>query len=215
MHACVHACTYTHKHTHNACKLTAACGALARALLVHAVTHVGRAGGVPVAVYGLSQGLSDSLRGRIRDDESDTGGIGGTLAGNALSIAAMRATLEHVLTDEAFRCGSTAGCSCSHAALASWLAAMPLPERSGMRWAALHATMWSHACCRAYPAAPSCRHMIALGERFEKGVQSVIDQYRIPFIVKRLGCRVEYWPRSTPPRNGAEAAAAIDAELDR
>ena len=30
------------------------------------------------------------------------GGVGGTLAGNALSLAAMRATLEHVLTDEAF-----------------------------------------------------------------------------------------------------------------
>ena len=30
------------------------------------------------------------------------GGVGGTLAGNALSVAAMRATLEHVLTDEAF-----------------------------------------------------------------------------------------------------------------
>ena len=28
--------------------------------------------------------------------------MGGTLAGNALSVAAMRATLEHVLTDAAF-----------------------------------------------------------------------------------------------------------------
>jgi len=33
---------------------------------------------------------------------SDVGGIGGTLSGNALSLAAMRATLSHVLTDEAF-----------------------------------------------------------------------------------------------------------------
>jgi glutamate-1-semialdehyde 2,1-aminomutase len=30
------------------------------------------------------------------------GGVGGTLAGNALSLAAMRATLEHVLTQKAF-----------------------------------------------------------------------------------------------------------------
>jgi glutamate-1-semialdehyde 2,1-aminomutase len=30
------------------------------------------------------------------------GGVGGTLAGNALSLAATRATLDHVLTDEAF-----------------------------------------------------------------------------------------------------------------
>jgi glutamate-1-semialdehyde aminotransferase len=33
---------------------------------------------------------------------SDVGGIGGTLAGNALSLAAARATLEEVLTEEAF-----------------------------------------------------------------------------------------------------------------
>ncbi|MCX6451205.1 MAG: aspartate aminotransferase family protein, partial [Actinobacteria bacterium] len=32
----------------------------------------------------------------------DTGGSGSTLAGNALSLAAMRATLSKVLTDEAF-----------------------------------------------------------------------------------------------------------------
>ena len=35
-------------------------------------------------------------------DQIDTGGIGGTLAGNALSLAAMRATLNYVLTPEAF-----------------------------------------------------------------------------------------------------------------
>ena len=33
---------------------------------------------------------------------TDVGGIGGTLSGNALSLRAMRATLEHVLTEEAF-----------------------------------------------------------------------------------------------------------------
>ena len=35
-------------------------------------------------------------------DYEDTGGVGGTLAGNAFSLAAMRATLEQVLTEEAF-----------------------------------------------------------------------------------------------------------------
>jgi glutamate-1-semialdehyde 2,1-aminomutase len=35
-------------------------------------------------------------------DLDDVGGIGGTLAGNALSTAAMRAVLAHVLTDDAF-----------------------------------------------------------------------------------------------------------------
>ncbi|MGA7472480.1 MAG: hypothetical protein WBW60_07100, partial [Candidatus Sulfotelmatobacter sp.] len=35
-------------------------------------------------------------------EDCDVGGIGGTLAGNALSLAAMRATLTKVLTKEAF-----------------------------------------------------------------------------------------------------------------
>jgi glutamate-1-semialdehyde 2,1-aminomutase len=35
-------------------------------------------------------------------DLVDVGGVGGTLAGNALSVAAMHATLERVLTDDAF-----------------------------------------------------------------------------------------------------------------
>jgi len=37
-----------------------------------------------------------------RDERADVGGIGGTVAANVLSLAAMRATLDEVLTDEAF-----------------------------------------------------------------------------------------------------------------
>lgn len=57
------------------------------------------AGGVPAAVYGFSAEVAERMARIIREDESDTGGIGGTLAGNALSLAAMRATLEEVLTE--------------------------------------------------------------------------------------------------------------------
>jgi glutamate-1-semialdehyde 2,1-aminomutase len=57
--------------------------------------------------------------------------------------------------------------------------------------------------------------MIPLAERFEQGVESVIEQHELPWIVKRLGCRAEYWFRPTPPRNGGEAAAAVDFELDQ
>ena len=46
--------------------------------------------------------MADRIRAATTDEEADTGGIGGTLAGNALSLAAMRATLEHVLTEEAY-----------------------------------------------------------------------------------------------------------------
>jgi glutamate-1-semialdehyde 2,1-aminomutase len=65
---------------------------------------VGKAigGGVPAAAYGLSAELAERVAGRRDADLVDTGGVGGTLAGNALSVAATRATLEQVLTDEAF-----------------------------------------------------------------------------------------------------------------
>ena len=59
-------------------------------------------GGIPAGGYGLSAELSERLLGRADLDLIDMGGVGGTLAGNALSVAAMRATLEHVPTDEAF-----------------------------------------------------------------------------------------------------------------
>jgi glutamate-1-semialdehyde 2,1-aminomutase len=83
------------------------------------------------------------------------------LAGNALSVAAVRATLSEVLTDEAY-------------------------ER-----------------------------MIPLAGRWADGVQGVIDEFDLPWVVKRLGCRAEYWPRPVPPRNGGEAAQDEDEQLDR
>ena len=116
--------------------------------------------GIPSAAYGVSQGMADRIYAEVDWMNADVGGTGGTLAGNALSLAAMRATLGEVLTDEAF-------------------------ER-----------------------------MIALGERFEQGVQEVIDTRGLPFHVTRLGCRVEYLFRPDRARNGSEAAAAQDDELD-
>jgi glutamate-1-semialdehyde 2,1-aminomutase len=119
------------------------------------------AGGVPAAVYGLSAAVADRVKALSRVEESDTSGIGGTLAGNALSLAAMRATLERVLTEAAYA------------------------------------------------------RTIPLAERFAAGVEGVIREKGLPWIVKRLGCRAEFWFRATPPKNGGEAAPAVDAELDR
>jgi glutamate-1-semialdehyde 2,1-aminomutase len=59
------------------------------------------AGGIPAGAFGLSAGLADRILRDETADIVDTGGVGGTLAGNALSVAAMRATLEQVLTDAA------------------------------------------------------------------------------------------------------------------
>ncbi len=118
-------------------------------------------GGMPVAAYGMSEAVAAQVHESIARDEADTGGIGGTLSGNALALAATRATLEHVLTEEYY--------------------------------------------ARSIP----------LADRFLAGVRGVIDEFGVPWTVQRLGNRAEYWFRPTPARNGGEAAAAIDADLDR
>jgi glutamate-1-semialdehyde 2,1-aminomutase len=59
-------------------------------------------GGVPIGTYGVTSELAERISGQEDADYEDTGGVGGTLAGNALSLAAARATLGEVLTDEAF-----------------------------------------------------------------------------------------------------------------
>ena len=127
------------------------------------VLTVGKAigSGIPSAAYGFTEEVAARIDAAIGVDDSDVGGVGGTLAANVLSLAAMRATLTHVLTDEAF-------------------------ER-----------------------------MIALGERFEQGVASVIAEQSLPWHVTRLGCRVEYLFRPERPRNGSEAAEGQDHLLDR
>jgi glutamate-1-semialdehyde 2,1-aminomutase len=59
------------------------------------------AGGVPIGAYGMRREIADRVLAADVDLE-DVGGVGGTLAGNALSLAAARATLAGVLTDEAY-----------------------------------------------------------------------------------------------------------------
>jgi len=68
------------------------------------IVTIGKAigGGVPIGAYGLTDELAERVLGDPAADIVDTGGVGGTLAGNALSLAAARATLEHVLTEDAF-----------------------------------------------------------------------------------------------------------------
>lgn len=118
-------------------------------------------GGIACAAYGFSEETAARVEASVPREESDVGGVGGTLAANVLSLAAMRATLGEVLTDDAFA------------------------------------------------------HMIALGERFEQGVQAAIDEHGLPWHVTRLGCRVEYLFRPDRPRTGSEAAAGGNPLLDR
>jgi glutamate-1-semialdehyde 2,1-aminomutase len=58
--------------------------------------------GIPGSTYGCTDEVAERISARIELEDCDVGGIGGTLAGNALSLAAMRSTLENVLTAKAF-----------------------------------------------------------------------------------------------------------------
>ena len=59
--------------------------------------------GIPASAYGFSAEVAKLIKANTSIEECDTGGIGGTLAGNSLALAAMRVTLEKVLTEEAYQ----------------------------------------------------------------------------------------------------------------
>jgi glutamate-1-semialdehyde 2,1-aminomutase len=59
-------------------------------------------GGIPTGTFGMTHDIASQIAKKTEREIIDTGGIGGTLAGNALSLAAMRATLTHVLTEANF-----------------------------------------------------------------------------------------------------------------
>jgi len=119
------------------------------------------AGGIPAGAYGMTQRLQDRVHDSLSLEDIDVGGVGGTLAGNALSLAAMRATLGSVLTED------------------------------------------------VYP------DMILRAEEWTSGVQSCLTDLGIPWQVTQLGARAEYSFLPQAPRDGREAAAADDFELQQ
>ena len=116
-------------------------------------------GGIPVAAYGMSAEVAAKVEEMQNDEGIDVSGVGGTLAGNALSMAAVRATLTHALLPGQF-------------------------EKT-----------------------------IRLAERWTEGVRGAYEKRGLSWSVQRLGCRAEYW-FCPPPKNGAQAAAAMDHDLD-
>lgn len=60
------------------------------------------AGGVPTGAFGMRAELAERMLATADADIEDVGGVGGTLAGNALSTAAARAALGEVLTEDAY-----------------------------------------------------------------------------------------------------------------
>ena len=116
-------------------------------------------GGIPVAAYGLSAELAARAELSLDSHDVDVSGLGGTLSGSVLAMAAVKATLTHSLLPNQF-------------------------EKT-----------------------------IALATRWANGVASSIAKHQLDWSVQQLGCRAEYW-FCKPPKNGAEAAAAVDEELE-
>lgn len=59
-------------------------------------------GGMPAAAYGCTAAIAERLSALLGDPSIDTSGVGGTLTGNALALAAVRATLSTTLRDDDF-----------------------------------------------------------------------------------------------------------------
>lgn len=60
------------------------------------------AGGVPSAAFGATQEVYEKTIANLLADTTGVNGLGGTLTGNALALATMKATLDHVITREAY-----------------------------------------------------------------------------------------------------------------
>ncbi len=59
-------------------------------------------GGMPAAAYGMTHAVAAGLHDHLYDGGIDVSGIGGTLTGNALALAAVRATLSGALRADDF-----------------------------------------------------------------------------------------------------------------
>jgi glutamate-1-semialdehyde 2,1-aminomutase len=117
-------------------------------------------GGVPCAVYGMSAELAERAVKAKRQAPPGHSGIGTTLTGNMLAMAAMRAALTEVMTPVAYA------------------------------------------------------HMLPLAERLADGIRALIAQHHLPWCVTQVGARTEFQFTPTPPRNGSEADAILDGELE-
>ncbi|NVM78062.1 glutamate-1-semialdehyde 2,1-aminomutase [Duganella sp. SG902] len=118
-------------------------------------------GGVPCAVYGFTEELARRVERAKRSAPPGHSGIGTTLSANMFAMAAMRANLEEVMTEQAYQ------------------------------------------------------HMFALAAQLADGLRDVIGRHQLPWCVTQIGARTEFQFTLTAPRNGSEAQAVMDSELEQ
>ncbi len=118
-------------------------------------------GGLPCAAYGFSAEWAERAVRAKQDAAPGHSGIGTTLSGNLLAMAAMRATLSDLMTDTVY-----AG-------------------------------------------------MLDTSDLLAQGLRAVINRHRLPWCVAQLGARSEFQFCASTPRNGSEAGAAFDPQLEQ
>jgi len=118
-------------------------------------------GGIPCAVYGFTGELARSVEQAKRGAPAGHSGVGTTLTANMFAMAAMRANLEEVMTEQAYQ------------------------------------------------------HMFALAAQLANGLRDVIARHQLPWCVTQIGARTEFQFTPVAPRNGTEAQAVMDSELEQ
>lgn len=116
-------------------------------------------GGIPVAVWGMTDAVADRLA-KVRDGQSGHSGIGTTLSGSAFQLLCLRACLEDVITRDAYAV------------------------------------------------------MMARADQIEDGFRDAIKAARLPWVVSRVGARIEVVFSTAPVRNAADARAVASREIE-
>lgn len=119
------------------------------------------AGGLPCAVYGMSESVAVRMRAAKEAAPIGHSGIGTTLSGNMITMSLLATNLTKVATPAAFD------------------------------------------------------KILAQQSKLSDGLRDIISTYNLPWNVTQLGARSEFQFCVDSPRNGTQAEAAMDAELEQ
>ncbi|MYM23469.1 aminotransferase class III-fold pyridoxal phosphate-dependent enzyme [Duganella sp. FT135W] len=92
------------------------------------------------------------------------------------------------------------------------------PGHSGIG-TTLSANMFAMAAMRAnleeVMTEAAYQHMFALAAQLANGLREIIARHQLPWCVTQIGARTEFQFTPSAPRNGTEAQAAMDSELEQ
>jgi glutamate-1-semialdehyde 2,1-aminomutase len=118
------------------------------------------AGGLPAAAYGFSSEMAARMKAAKDSAPPGHSGIGTTLSGNMMTLAAIHATLTETATENAYAC------------------------------------------------------MLALARLLEHHLTAIINTYKLPWNITRLGARLELQFCATSPKNAQQAREAQNDTIE-